>query len=235
MIHRTDIARCIAVAFALALAGCGHGEDAALTESAVQVAGLSHRASRAERLAAKKPKKPKKHGSAPVEPPPPVVASLVLTDAPATGMPAQAHADFSLSDARELFVYSVWSNLEGEHTQLVKLYSPDGELYYQKLVAFSTLIDSPRAFTTWQDVPHEQTVQPVAPHEDGLHRPRWQRDRRSRHDRAVASRGVPRRRAGSDRILWLQPYELTKRSCGAIACPTSRTWPRRRRSRRPAC
>jgi hypothetical protein len=167
MIHRTDIARCIAVAFALALAGCGHGEDAALTESAVQVAGLSHRASRAERLAAKKPKKPKKHGSAPVEPPPPVVASLVLTDAPATGMPAQAHADFSLSDARELFVYSVWSNLEGEHTQLVKLYSPDGELYYQKLVAFSTLIDSPRAFTTWQDVPHEQTVQPVAPHEDG--------------------------------------------------------------------
>lgn len=165
MSHRSNIARCLSVAFALELVGCNLHTEPALepagAQTAVQVAGLRKHASRDEHK--KKPRKPRKPVTeTPEEPPAPVMASLVLTDAPTTGIPTQTAADFSLTEARELFVHAVWSNLEGEHTQRIKLYSPDGELYYQKLIAFSTWIDSPRAFTTWQDVPHAETVQPVA-------------------------------------------------------------------------
>jgi hypothetical protein len=67
-----------------------------------------------------------------------------------------------VSSVRELFVCTVWSRLEGEHTELMKFRAPDGELYYQKLIAFSTSATAPLPFTPTADVPHEDVVRSVA-------------------------------------------------------------------------
>lgn len=67
---------------------------------------------------------------------------------------------FSIDTLRELHVYALWHGLSGDHVELRKYYSPDGSLYYQKLVAFSTDPSSAdKAFEPTASIPHTRTVQ----------------------------------------------------------------------------
>lgn len=75
---------------------------------------------------------------------------------------------FSISTLRELHVYSLWPTAVGQHVELRKYYSPDGALFYQKLVA-STSADSaePQLFEPSESLPHTRTIQTVTVNADG--------------------------------------------------------------------
>jgi hypothetical protein len=88
----------------------------------------------------------------------PVSARLVFTQSPCTASVAQVDAEFSITGVRELFVCTIWSGLAGEHTELMRFRAPDGEIYYQKLIAFSTTATAPMPFTRPVDVPHDEVV-----------------------------------------------------------------------------
>lgn len=67
---------------------------------------------------------------------------------------------YSIESLRELHVYGLWKGLSGDHVELRKYYSPDGSLYYQKLVAFSTdPASAGKPFEPSADLPHTATVQ----------------------------------------------------------------------------
>lgn len=96
-----------------------------------------------------------------VEQPAPVVvpkATLVFNE-DATSHSASANQVFSVQSVRELFIHTVWSDLKGEHTETRKFYSPSGELYYEKLTAFSTDIEAPVPFEKPVSIPHGSSVQ----------------------------------------------------------------------------
>lgn len=82
------------------------------------------------------------------------------------GVP-QAESSFSISTLRELHIYTLWENVDGEHEELRKFYSPDGSLYYQKLLAFSTFSSIEKPFVTSQAVPRALMVQPSIFSSDG--------------------------------------------------------------------
>ena len=74
---------------------------------------------------------------------------------------------FSIATTRDLAVCSTWSTLEGEHYETRQFYAPAGELYYQKLLPFSTDIDQPYPFTQPVSIPHATVIQPVLPNARG--------------------------------------------------------------------
>ena len=100
-----------------------------------------------------------------VEPVP--TASIVLSGRPLSSEPAPTTTSFSLSSVPDLYVYTTWSNLCGEHTELRKYYDPSGELFYQKLTAFSTDISEPVPFTRKVDMPHNTSVLPAIANAQG--------------------------------------------------------------------
>ncbi|HET8936425.1 MAG TPA: hypothetical protein VFN67_23435 [Polyangiales bacterium] len=100
-----------------------------------------------------------------VEPAP--AASIVLSGAPEPSGTAPVVDSFSLSTVPDLYVYTAWSNLCGEHTELRKYYDPSGELFYQKLTAFSTDISEPVPLTRKVGVPHNTSVLPAIPDAQG--------------------------------------------------------------------
>jgi hypothetical protein len=74
---------------------------------------------------------------------------------------------FSIAATRDLHICSQWSALEGEHFETRHFYAPPGELYYQKLIPFSTDIEEPYPFTHPVSIPHATTIRPVLPNERG--------------------------------------------------------------------
>ncbi|MBK6848397.1 MAG: hypothetical protein IPG96_13025 [Proteobacteria bacterium] len=67
---------------------------------------------------------------------------------------------YGIESLRELHVYGLWKGVSGDHVELRKYYSPDGSLYYQKLVAFSTdPASADKPFEPSADLPHTATVQ----------------------------------------------------------------------------
>ncbi|MBK8479828.1 MAG: hypothetical protein IPL40_01415 [Proteobacteria bacterium] len=67
---------------------------------------------------------------------------------------------YGIDSVRELHVYGLWKGVSGDHIELRKYYSPDGSLYYQKLVAFSTdPAHADKPFAPTADLPHTGTVQ----------------------------------------------------------------------------
>jgi hypothetical protein len=97
----------------------------------------------------------------------PAAARVVFSRSPCSETGVQLDAEFSVSDVRELFVCTFWSGLAGEHTELRKFHAPGGEIYYQKLIAFSTSAAGPVPFTRAVDVPHEEMVRPLEVDADG--------------------------------------------------------------------
>jgi hypothetical protein len=71
--------------------------------------------------------------------------------------------EFSVSAVRELRVTSVYTQLTGQHRELRRFFAPSGDLYYEKLVAFSTDIRAPVPFDARVTQPHSHHVAPVAP------------------------------------------------------------------------
>jgi|GEM_PF-6876152 hypothetical protein len=74
---------------------------------------------------------------------------------------------FSIAATRDLHICSTWSALEGEHFETRHFYAPPGELYYQKLIPFSTDIEAPYPFTHPVSIPHATAIRPVLPNERG--------------------------------------------------------------------
>jgi hypothetical protein len=105
-----------------------------------------------------------------IEPEPTATPALAiaLSDKPLADVTsALCQTRFSIATTRELYIYSIWSELEGEHTELRRIYARSGELYYEKLIPFSTEIDEPYPFTRNVGIPHATIVQPVTPDERG--------------------------------------------------------------------
>lgn len=95
-------------------------------------------------------------------------ASIVLSSTPVTGEGAAPTAtSFSISSVSELYVYTAWMNLCGEHTEIRKYYEPSGALFYQKLTAFSTDITEPVPYLRKPSLPHNTSVVPVIPNAQG--------------------------------------------------------------------
>ncbi|HUJ78818.1 MAG TPA: hypothetical protein VLY45_00730 [Nitrospiria bacterium] len=49
---------------------------------------------------------------------------------------------FSASTVRDLYLYIYWTNLSGNHIVTVTFYSPDGQLYEQRLIPVTTSAQS---------------------------------------------------------------------------------------------
>jgi len=75
--------------------------------------------------------------------------------------------EFSVNDVRELYIYSVHTALFGEHRELRRFYAPSGELYYEKLVAYSTDLTEPVPFLEAVAVPRSKQIAAVSPDRDG--------------------------------------------------------------------
>jgi hypothetical protein len=101
----------------------------------------------------------------PQEAPPP--HSLALYDRPPSDTPGAPQTRFSIAHTRDLYACSSWSALEGEHFETRRFYAPQGELYYQKLLPFSTDTAEPHPFTHPVAIPHATTIQPVLPNQRG--------------------------------------------------------------------
>jgi hypothetical protein len=102
-------------------------------------------------------------------PPAPLMPTVTaaLSDGPIVGDPRDAVATFSIATVRELFIYTTWSNLDGEHYEIRQFKTPSGDLYYQKMIPFSTALDEPAPFTLTVDIPHATVIQPVQPDANG--------------------------------------------------------------------
>lgn len=92
---------------------------------------------------------------------------LSLTAAPVDWPPEDPESEFSVSGVRELFVHSVWSNLTGEHRELRQYFAPSGDLYYQRLLPFSTTLEAPIPFEEQVSIPHAKQVAALQPNERG--------------------------------------------------------------------
>lgn len=100
--------------------------------------------------------------------PPPPPARLVAYGVPSDGASEPMPSDFSVSETRELYIYSVHSGLVGEHRELRRFYAPSGDLYYEKLLAYSTDLDEPIPFMDERvTIPRSKQVAAVKPDENG--------------------------------------------------------------------
>jgi len=93
--------------------------------------------------------------------------TIALYDSPQPNTPNPTRTRFSIASTRELYAYSIWSGLEGEHFETRQFYAPSGDLYYQKLISFSTSIDEPSPLTQHVAIPHALSIRPVMPNERG--------------------------------------------------------------------
>ena len=94
-----------------------------------------------------------------IPPPPPLTATVTFSsELVSEGVP-EPESSFSIGSLRELHVYTRWENLDGDHEELRKFYSPDGNLYYQKLLGFSTSTFAPKPFFRYKALPQAVTVQ----------------------------------------------------------------------------
>jgi hypothetical protein len=96
------------------------------------------------------------------EPPRPVTR-LIITSAPTSASSGPMSMEFSVSEVRELYVSSVHVQLTGEHRELRRFYPPSGDLYYEKLLAYSTDLTEPAPFVDPVSIPHSTQIVPVAP------------------------------------------------------------------------
>jgi hypothetical protein len=103
----------------------------------------------------------------PPYPEPVPTLTIALYDSPQPNTPNPTQTTFSIASTRELYAYSIWSGLEGEHFETRRFYTPSDDLYYQELIPFSTESDEPYPFTQRVAIPHALTVQPVTPNERG--------------------------------------------------------------------
>jgi hypothetical protein len=94
-------------------------------------------------------------------------AKLVFSRRPCSAAPTHIEQEFSVTGVRELFACAIYSGLVGEHTQLMRFYAPNGEVFYQKVVAFSTVASAPVPFMPQIELPHDGFVRPVALDEQG--------------------------------------------------------------------
>lgn len=93
--------------------------------------------------------------------------TIAIYDTPLTDPPQAAQTQFSIARTRDLHICATWSALEGEHFEIRQFYAPSGELYYQKLIPFSTDIDQPYPFTHPVSIPHATLIQPALPNARG--------------------------------------------------------------------
>ena len=98
------------------------------------------------------------------EPPP---ARLLAYSAPSESATEAMPEEFSVSEVRELHIYSVHTGLVGEHRELRRFYAPSGDLYYEKLVAYSTDRFEPAPFLDEVAVPRSKQIAPFSPDLDG--------------------------------------------------------------------
>jgi hypothetical protein len=101
------------------------------------------------------------------EPTPATPARLLAYSAPSASAAEPMPAAFSVSDVRELYIYSVHSALVGEHRELRRFYAPSDDLYYEKLVAYSTELDEPAPFVAPVSVPRSKQIAAVRPDDNG--------------------------------------------------------------------
>jgi hypothetical protein len=90
--------------------------------------------------------------------PEPYFIHVHIADAPTAAFPERIAEAFSVTQVRELYIYSQRSRMSGQHRELRKFYAPSGDLYYQKVIAFSTELEQPVPFTDRVSVPHNRTV-----------------------------------------------------------------------------
>lgn len=55
----------------------------------------------------------------------------------------QPGASFSVSTVRDLYLYTYWKHLSGEHLVILMIYSPDGQLYERRVMPITTDKRSP--------------------------------------------------------------------------------------------
>lgn len=113
------------------------------------------------------PARAPKPGGLPPEPTQTPMVAIAVYDSPQPDTPPTSPQRFSIANTRDLYIYSIWSALEGEHFETRQFYAPSGELYSQKLIPFSTDIDEPYPFTQSVSIPHGTVIQPVLPNERG--------------------------------------------------------------------
>ena len=99
--------------------------------------------------------------------PPPLTATVTFSsELVIEGVP-MPESSFSIGSLRELHIYTRWENLDGDHEELRKIYSPDGNLYYQKLLGFSTTSLSQKPFFSHKALPRALMVQSTGITADG--------------------------------------------------------------------
>jgi hypothetical protein len=107
------------------------------------------------------------HPAATAPAPAAVTAQLVFSRRPCSTAPTQIEQEFSVTGVRELFACAIYSGLVGEHTQLMRFYAPNGEVFYEKLLAFSTVASAPVPFMPHVELAHDGFVRPVTLDEQG--------------------------------------------------------------------
>jgi hypothetical protein len=95
----------------------------------------------------------------------PAPTSRLLVSSQPLGIAVQG--PLSVSQTRELYVSSVHTTLTGEHRELRRFYAPSGELYYEKLLAYSTELDAPVPFLDHVSVPRSKQVAALTPDASG--------------------------------------------------------------------
>ena len=99
--------------------------------------------------------------------PPPLTATVTFSsELVSKGVP-EPEAIFSIGSLRELHIYTRWENLDGDHEELRKIYSPDDNLYYQKLLGFSTSGSSHKPFLSQKALPRALVVRSSSMSGDG--------------------------------------------------------------------
>ena len=93
-------------------------------------------------------------------------AALVFASTPMAG-PASAgrlsprrgprnyyrEVEFSMAAIRDVYIYTYWKRLRGDHTQTVRIYSPDGHLFQTRVIPFSTRRSATRRMVPGIDNP----------------------------------------------------------------------------------
>lgn len=92
---------------------------------------------------------------------------LVFSSAPVNPLSEPGSNTFALTSLRELLVYSVWNGLTGMHVERRRFIAPNGDAYYEKLIAFSTDISVAIPYEPIVSIPHSAVVMPVSTDQDG--------------------------------------------------------------------
>ncbi|MEW6323780.1 MAG: hypothetical protein AB1515_00175 [Nitrospirota bacterium] len=77
------------------------------------------------------------------------------------------NTSFSISTVRDVYVYTYWENLFGEHDLIILVYSPDGQLYQKRVVPISIgqLSSSTRQVPGVENVVDVQRTTPLGRYE----------------------------------------------------------------------